>query len=70
MLEQDQKAVDAMAAGWHCDQTEKIRRFIDLVTVSVLLDAGAGVAWKYTDANGNSHSRSEGLAIASSEFTD
>jgi hypothetical protein len=39
---------------------------IDLVIVSVLLDAGAGAAWKYTEARtGQSHARSEGLGVAS-----
>jgi len=52
-------------AGWTCDATEKARRLVDLVTISVLLDAGAGPAWKYVTAEGSSHSSSEGLALAS-----
>lgn len=36
------------------------RRKIDLVTVSVLLDAGAGADWKYVDEKGEVHVRSEG----------
>jgi hypothetical protein len=39
---------------------------IDLAVVSVLLDAGAGPDWKYTEAaTGQTYTRSEGLAVAS-----
>ena len=39
---------------------------IDLVVVSVLLDAGAGASWQYKEARtGQVHARSEGLGIAS-----
>jgi hypothetical protein len=39
---------------------------IDLVVVSVLLDAGAGSAWQYKEARtGQVHARSEGLGVAS-----
>jgi Protein of unknown function (DUF1688) len=39
---------------------------IDLVVVSVLLDAGAGPAWQYKEARtGQVHARSEGLGVAS-----
>ncbi|MDB5953862.1 URC4/urg3 family protein [Ramlibacter sp.] len=39
---------------------------VDLTFVSVLLDAGAGPDWKYTDsATGQTFTRSEGLAVAS-----
>ena len=45
---------------------ERARMAIDLVTVSVLLDAGAGDAWRYREgASGISFARSEGLAVAS-----
>jgi hypothetical protein len=45
---------------------ERARMAIDLVTVSVLLDAGAGDAWRYRErASGHSFARSEGLAVAS-----
>ncbi len=43
---------------------ERARTLIDLVVVSVLLDAGAGDAWRY-DENGIRYVRSEGLALAS-----
>ncbi|MDB5445789.1 MAG: uracil phosphoribosyltransferase, partial [Phenylobacterium sp.] len=42
------------------------RAEFDLAIVSVLLDAGAGAAWRYRDAaTGAELSRSEGLAVAS-----
>ena len=49
-----------------CDATELARIRIDLCTVSVLLDAGAGPAWTFREPDtGQMHTRSEGLAIAS-----
>jgi hypothetical protein len=45
---------------------ERARAAIDLTFVSVLLDAGAGAAWRYRDAaTGLTFARSEGLAVAS-----
>lgn len=45
---------------------EIAKRLIDLFLVSVLLDAGAGNQWKYTEQGASaSFSRSEGLAVAS-----
>jgi hypothetical protein len=45
---------------------EEARRTIDLFVVSVLLDAGAGNAWKYNEAStGLTFTRSEGLGVAS-----
>ena len=41
------------------------RARIDLTVVSVLLDAGAGPAWRFADTDGQRYSRSEGLGIAS-----
>lgn len=38
---------------------------IELAIVSVLLDAGAGAAWRYRAADGADYTRSEGLAVAS-----
>lgn len=44
----------------------KAHTLIDLTVVSVLLDAGAGPDWKYTEAaSGKTFTRSEGLAVAS-----
>jgi hypothetical protein len=46
--------------------TIKAHCLIDLTIVSVLLDAGAGPDWKYTEASsGKTFTRSEGLALAS-----
>jgi hypothetical protein len=45
---------------------EFARTAADLAVVSVLLDAGAGAAWRYHDAaTGQTLGRSEGLAVAS-----
>jgi hypothetical protein len=38
---------------------------LDLFLVSVLLDAGAGNAWKFTTKQGKKYGRSEGLAVGS-----
>jgi Protein of unknown function (DUF1688) len=44
----------------------RARAEFDLAIISVLLDAGAGAAWRYRDAaTGRSIGRSEGLALAS-----
>lgn len=56
----------ALAARLDVDSVERARIAIDLATVSVLLDAGAGDAWRYREqATALSFARSEGLAIAS-----
>ncbi len=48
------------------DPAERGRTAFDLAIVSVLLDAGAGMAWRYRDAaTGVELSKSEGLAVAS-----
>jgi hypothetical protein len=45
---------------------EALRSMIDLVVVSVLLDAGAGEDWRYEEpSTRRTYTRSEGLAIAS-----
>jgi len=45
---------------------ERARTAIDLATISVLLDAGAGTVWRYREpAAGQLYARSEGLAVAS-----
>ena len=46
-------------------EDERVRAKLDLVVVSVLLDAGAGLRWQYTDVDGKTYARSEGLAVAS-----
>ena len=61
-----------MVEAWPLDKVERCRRLVDLVTVSVLLDAGAGPKWKYISSwDGAVTTRSEGLAQASLDmFTD
>ncbi|KAG0233069.1 hypothetical protein BGW42_006573 [Actinomortierella wolfii] len=55
------------ASSGTVDKVEQARRTLDLMVVSVLLDAGAGTKWAYKDkkAPGRTYRRSEGLAIAS-----
>lgn len=61
----DRWAQLADAASWP-DRAARARTEFDLAIVSVLLDAGAGAAWRYRDAvTGEPIGRSEGLAIAS-----
>lgn len=48
------------------DKAHRARAAFDLAITSVLLDAGAGPAWRYEDAaTGSITTRSEGLAVAS-----
>ena len=48
------------------DRAESARARFDLAVTSVLLDAGAGSAWRYREpASGELYRRSEGLAVAS-----
>jgi hypothetical protein len=48
------------------DPVARARTAVDLATVSVLLDAGAGERWRYREpADGRAFARSEGLAVAS-----
>jgi hypothetical protein len=61
----DKDRLAKLCASWKCNAMEKARRVLDLITVSVLLDAGAGPGWKYTDEKGEEYGRSEGLGIAS-----
>ena len=52
--------------GHGIDARQRARAHIDLVLVSVLLDAGAGPDWHYTEsASGERYTRSEGLGVAS-----
>lgn len=67
--------VDRLAAlntllGDSASARDRARAHIDLALVSVLLDAGAGPDWRYVETpfgeeEGQSFSRSEGLAVAS-----
>lgn len=48
------------------DGLERARRLTELVVVSVLVDAGAGARWRFTEREtGTALGRSEGLAVAS-----
>jgi len=61
----EQADLAKLMSDWKCNQTEKARRLVDLVMISVLLDAGAGQNWRYIAADGSSLAASEGLARAS-----
>jgi hypothetical protein len=52
----------------HFSRQEQLAARFELVVTSVLLDAGAGPAWKYRAADGSVYCRSEGLAVASYEL--
>lgn len=55
-------------AQW-ADPQDVARHAFDLAMISVLLDAGAGAAWRYQDTHRALHiGRSEGLALASFHF--
>ncbi len=50
----------------HLDPVTRAQALVDLVIASVLLDAGAGMGWRYHEADtGLALGRSEGLAVAS-----
>lgn len=58
------KKVDALLST--VDAAERARAKLDLVITSVLLDAGAGIKWKYVEGETKSeYGRSEGLGVAS-----
>jgi hypothetical protein len=61
----DSAQLEKLLGDWQCDKVEKARRLVDLVTISVLLDAGAGPDWRYVSATGDEVRSSEGLALAS-----
>lgn len=64
--------VDPLLAMWRgkgVDEMEVARRMVDLIVASVLMDAGAGNAWRYNPKDGgDSIGRSEGLAVGSLEM--
>ncbi|BGP47285.1 hypothetical protein JCM10450v2_003137 [Rhodotorula kratochvilovae] len=64
--------VDPLLEAWDneaVDPLEKARRLVDLMVVSVLLDAGAGNDWKFQPKDGGDKiARSEGLAVGSLEM--
>jgi len=61
--------IDKLTTQWDTagyDNLEKVRSLVDLFFVSVLLDAGAGDLWRFTEpGTGNVYTRSEGIAVAS-----
>ncbi|GAA6009992.1 hypothetical protein JCM11491_005819 [Sporobolomyces phaffii] len=61
--------VDPVLTAWNAtavDELEQARRLVDLMVVSVLMDAGAGNEWKYHPTDGGDPiARSEGLAVGS-----
>ncbi|HEX8480324.1 MAG TPA: DUF1688 family protein [Allosphingosinicella sp.] len=53
------------------DPAARARAAFDLVIVSVLLDAGTGPGWSFTDpVSGGTFARSEGLAVASQRLVE
>jgi hypothetical protein len=64
----DRWGLQATPLSWP-DRAARARAEFDLAIVSVLLDAGAGSAWRYEDVlTGRKIGRSEGLALASLEM--
>lgn len=61
--------IDNLIKQWKLkglNKMETTRRLIDLFFVAVLLDAGAGDVWTFTEPNtDNAYGRSEGIAVAS-----
>ena len=49
----------------HESPAEQLAVRTELVITSVLLDAGAGAAWRFRELEGGTYARSEGLAVAS-----
>ncbi|KAJ6134457.1 hypothetical protein N7523_000779 [Penicillium sp. IBT 18751x] len=60
--------IDQLVHEWKLqglNKQETTRRLIDLFFVAVLLDAGAGDTWSFTEpGTGNVYGRSEGIAVA------
>jgi Protein of unknown function (DUF1688) len=53
------------------DPAARARAALDLVILSVLLDAGAGPGWNFSDpVSGKTFTRSEGLAVASQRLVE
>ncbi|SGY79567.1 BQ5605_C008g05165 [Microbotryum silenes-dioicae] len=64
--------IEPLLTKWHSDNVNDLeiaRRLVDLMVVSVLMDAGAGNEWKFTPKEGGEPiGRSEGLAVGSLEM--
>lgn len=59
--------IGQLLSAWEVEKVDSIevcRRLVDLITFSVLIDAGAGSTWRFTEGE-NKIGRSEGLAVAS-----
>ncbi|KAK9464036.1 uncharacterized protein V1516DRAFT_705961 [Lipomyces oligophaga] len=58
--------INEMVGRWTATSSDEItRRMVDLFVISVLLDAGSGSKWTYTEKDSNYiGGRSEGLAVA------
>jgi hypothetical protein len=71
-LDAGRPRIDPLISQWKVSEDisdiEICKRLVDLFLVSVLLDAGAGNQWKYTDEKGDVFTRSEGLGVASVEM--
>jgi len=62
--QESRQQLDQALAG--CTPADAAKSRLELAIVSVLLDAGAGMSWRYRDvASGHESSKSEGLAMAS-----
>lgn len=57
------RALDERLVG--LSEEERLAARFNLVITSVLLDAGAGEAWRYREEGGTTYSQSEGIAVAS-----
>ncbi|KAJ7594112.1 hypothetical protein C8J56DRAFT_1002096 [Mycena floridula] len=68
-FDQGIERIDPLVTQWKSQSlstSEICKRLVDLFVVSVLLDAGAGNDWAYSDkTSGQSFGRSEGLAVCS-----
>jgi hypothetical protein len=63
-----ERRIDAASDHDRDQEDERLRARFELVITSVLLDAGAGPKWKYTETDGGIYARSEGLAVASYDW--
>jgi Protein of unknown function (DUF1688) len=70
-LDAGRPRVEPLMSKWAASSSppspkETCKRLVDLFLVSVLLDAGAGASWSYTEPESNQRfTRSEGLGVAS-----
>jgi hypothetical protein len=69
-LDAGTERIQPLIQSWaEVEKIEKCKRILDLFVVSVLLDAGAGDTWSFTETGtGRVFTRSEGLGVASFEL--